>query len=367
MKSKYKFLWAVVLISISTMSLSCQKQKAEWRGTIEEVDGVTFVKNPKEPMYGENVFNLEEELSVGEAEGREEYMFSQVGSIAVDDKERVYVSDTKEFHIKIFEKDGNYLKSVGRKGQGPGEFERITSIQITPQKELLVFDSRSRRLSFFSLEGEFIKSKSIGEIQVLDLEMNSKGNIIASSVLLDPKTALAVTELRIYGSDLKLISTISASEPRDVFTPFLPFFVWSLTDNDNIIYGYNKTYEFQILDPHGETIKKIIKEYDPVRITEEERKKRLENLSPRNEVPHFHPAFRNFSFDDNGRIFVQTWEKPKDKEGYYYDVFDSEGKYLAKIALEAVPRVLKRNRLYTIEEDKEGYQFVKRYKVTWKY
>jgi hypothetical protein len=31
----------------------CSSQKTEWHGTIEEADGVTVVKNPKEPMYGE--------------------------------------------------------------------------------------------------------------------------------------------------------------------------------------------------------------------------------------------------------------------------------------------------------------------------
>ena len=42
------------------MLISCEKQKAEWKGTIEEMDGVTIVKNPKEPMYGEDVFSLED-------------------------------------------------------------------------------------------------------------------------------------------------------------------------------------------------------------------------------------------------------------------------------------------------------------------
>ena len=45
-----------------------------------------LVKNPDEPIYGENVFVLEEELSIGEAEGREEYMFSGIQSVTIDDE-----------------------------------------------------------------------------------------------------------------------------------------------------------------------------------------------------------------------------------------------------------------------------------------
>ena len=43
----------------------CSSQKSEWKGTIEVVDGITVVKNPKEPMYGEDVCILAEDLSIG--------------------------------------------------------------------------------------------------------------------------------------------------------------------------------------------------------------------------------------------------------------------------------------------------------------
>jgi hypothetical protein len=42
-----------------------------------------------------------------------------------------------------------------------------------------------------------------------------------------------------------------------------------------------------------------------------------------------------------------------------------EGKYIVKIPLKSLPRVLKNGRFYTIEEDEEGYQVIKRYKVIW--
>jgi hypothetical protein len=46
----------------------CNSQKNEWQGSIEEVEGVTVIKNPEEPMYGAEVLSLEEELSIGEVE-----------------------------------------------------------------------------------------------------------------------------------------------------------------------------------------------------------------------------------------------------------------------------------------------------------
>ena len=52
---------------------------------------------------------------------------------------------------------------------------------------------------------------------------------------------------------------------------------------------------------------------------------------------------------------------------FYFDVFNTEGKYIAKVPLNALPQYWKNRKMYTIEEDEDGYQYVKRYKVTWKY
>lgn len=84
------------------------------------------------------------------------------------------------------------------------------------------------------------------------------------------------------------------------------------------------------------------------------------------EFPKHHPAFVHLSLDEDGRIFVKTYEKVKDGEGYYYDVFDSEGRYIAKVPLKTRPGVWKTDKLYTIEEDEEGYLYIKRYSVEWK-
>jgi hypothetical protein len=40
----------------------CSSQKTEWKGTIEEMDGVTVIKNPKEPMYGGKVLTYLRQL-----------------------------------------------------------------------------------------------------------------------------------------------------------------------------------------------------------------------------------------------------------------------------------------------------------------
>jgi len=48
------------------------------------------------------------------------------------------------------------------------------------------------------------------------------------------------------------------------------------------------------------------------------------------------------------------------------DVFNSEGKYVGTALLSVLPRAWKNNKVYTIEEDEDGFQYVKCYKVNWK-
>jgi len=370
MKNKTKVVSIVLFLSFFMMLVSCGKQEAEWKGTIEEENGVTVIKNPKEPIYGEDVFNLEEELSTGEEEGREEYMFSRLIGIAVDKEERIYVLDSKEAHIKVFDKNGDYVRTVGKKGLGPGEMSLPFSICITSQNEIMVQDLNSHRIMFFSLDGRFIKSLSTAKIIIVGSSIDAKGNIIGIVSIRGPEKQ--VIELKKFDSNLNyLFSFGSSSLPSrsPTFNPFKPELCWAVSKEDNVICGYPNAYEFEVFDSEGKVIRKVVKDYKPVKITQEEieeRKKRLPGPM-KLDIPQYHSAYQDLNVDEESRIFVQTWEKTKGGEGYYYDVFDSDGRYIAKVPFRMMPLVWKKNKLYTIEEDEDGFQLVKRYKVNWKY
>jgi len=368
MKTKTRFVLTIFIIFIFAISITCEKQKTEWKGTIEEEDGVIIIKNPKEPIYIEDIFSLEEELSIGEAEGSEEYMFSRVRSVAVDEEERIYVLDDKEAHIKIFSRNGDYVKTVGKKGQGPGEIGLPRSVIITSQNDILVPDISNRRLAFFSLAGEFIKNISTAKMYLMSTKIDSEGNIIGIVVVREDENPRY--ELKKFDSDLDFLHSIASSPLPDTssFNPFMPVLRWDLTKNDQIVCGYPKKYEIKIFDKDGNVIIKIMKDYNPSEITKEDIEQ-IEELPPtiKLSIPKYHAAYQWLIVDDESRIFVLTREKVENGDGYYYDIFDSEGRYIAKIPLKIRPLILKKNRLYTIEEDEEGYHVVKRYKITWKY
>jgi hypothetical protein len=352
--------------------VSCREQKAEWGGTIEEVDGVTVVKNPKEPMYPGDVLSLEEELSLGEAEGQEEYMFSYPTSIAVDDEENIYVLDIKESHIKVFDKKGIYQKTIGRRGQGPGELQGPLGIQITAENELWVNNLTSSRIVYFSQQGDFLREDHLTGLPRSRLIMDSNGNFICSY----PKwTQPFKVVLEKYNSEQDMLFSIIEIEP-DISKEYLPLakgILFNVTREDDIIWAITDKYEIMITNSEGELTHKIIKSYDSIEISEEEKQNFLKqpSLSAGVEFPKYFPPLlvTTIAVDEERRIFIGTYEKGKDGGGYYFDVFDADGRYMTKVLLRhrrMTPIVWKNHKLYTIEEDEEGFQYVKRYKVTWK-
>ena len=374
MKNKNKIISIVIFLSVFMMLVSCVKQKAEWKGIIEEVDGVTVVKNPKEPMYGEEVCSLEEELSFGEAEESEEYMFSQIRGIAVDDEEKIYVLDVREAHIKVFDKNGDYIMTIGREGQGPGEMAVPLDIQITSKDEIVVNCPMSSRLVFYNLLGEFLREVRLTKIPRSLLTMDSNDDFICSY----PKGIQPFkVVLEKFSSEQKPLFSLVEIEPdySNVYSLFAPGIVFGVTKENNIIWAVTNKYELNINNSEGKLTRRILKDYDPIEIMEEEKKNIIENAAPRpgQKIPKNYPPLLPvfISIDEEGRIFVGTYAKAEEGKGYYYDVFNLEGKYITKVCLNSLllrsSNIWKKEKLYTIEEDEEGYQVVKRYKVTWKY
>jgi len=344
---------------------------------IKKEKGITVVYNPKMPasLPGEPAqIILKEDLSIGVKEGQEDYMLLEPVGLEVDAQGNIYVLDRKASHVKVYDKNGKFLRTISKKGQGPGEVQGPRDIHITPEGKILVNDMLTRRLLFFSLDGQFIKEVSAGKMwMLLNPKVDTSGNIIAAFTLMGEEFK---EELKKFDSELKPILTI-ASIPvgkPPVFNPYFPRVYWCVDKEDNIIWGITTKYEFNIINPQGKLTKKIVKDYNPEKITKSDKAKIIKDMYGDNpvpsdvklEFPKNFPAFREFTCDEQGRIFVRTYEKTKEGKGSYYDLFDPEGRYIAKVFLKLRPLLWKRNKMYTIYEDEEGYRFVKRYSVIWK-
>jgi hypothetical protein len=197
--------------------------------------------------------------------------------------------------------------------------------------------------------------------------INNKGYITASYLVMDNEVVYVLKQFDAQLKDMKtLFSTVLLKYPN--FDPFYPQCYWYIIDEDHIIWGFAAKYELFIVDSRGKTVKKITRDYKPIKITDEEKEKRIEGLRDGVKLvwKDHHNPFIYLCVDDEGRIFTRTYEKAQESGEYYYDIFNPEGKYMAKIPLKSRPYVIKKGKLYSIEEDEEGYKLVKRYRIEWR-
>jgi hypothetical protein len=367
-KLQASILFSIVVLFF-TLDTSVGQEKAEWKGSAELKNGVKIIKNPKDPRFDKDVFHLQEELCIGDSEGKDEYMFIQLWYLAVDDNENIYAMDQGASHIKVFDKVGNFIRDIGRKGEGPGEFQNPNRIFICDRGHLVVEDF-IRNLTYFSLDGVFSKTVSTSSLFPIAIEVCPNGRIVALTNEPDPNNY--GKDIGLFSEGLVLISNIvhiPESKPKpQVLRIFEPEINWTVTKKSELIIAYKMEYEIHVFDENGKLSKKIIKEHEPVKITQEDvtNKVRKDTKGFKLEIPENHAAIQLLLMDDEGHLYVKTFEKENPQQ-YYYDIFDSNGQCITKVLLKDRIQVVKNNRLYSIEEDDEGYQYIKRYKVTWNY
>ncbi len=85
-------------------------------------------------------------------------LFIRPAGIAIDE-ERLYVVDTHGHKILVFsKKDGSFLFSFGKHGRGKGEFNYPTNIFTGKDKFLYITDSMNFRVQIFDTYGNFIST-----------------------------------------------------------------------------------------------------------------------------------------------------------------------------------------------------------------
>ena len=201
-------------------------------------------------------------------------------------------------------------------------------------------------------------------------EIDNDGNLYALDIVREKN----VYELNKYDPDFNHIASFGSSPlPNvDLRNPFFSVLRFDIIQGDRLVSGYaEEGYVLKIRDTSGNLMRKIEKEYTPLEPTQQDIEERTADTPPEMKrklsIPKYKPPFRWMLADDEGRIYVYTYERTPDREKYYYDIFDAEGKYIFKIPLKSRPHVILRNKIYTIAQDEDGYEFVKRFGIVWKY
>ena len=87
-------------------------------------------------------------------EGQEPGQFARPRAIVLGPDNRLYVADSCNHRIQVFEKNGTYVRSWGKPGDGPGEMRYPYDLAFAPDGTVYVAEYGNHRVQRFTSSGE---------------------------------------------------------------------------------------------------------------------------------------------------------------------------------------------------------------------
>lgn len=262
----------------------------------------------------EGALSLKETLRLAE-DG--DFYFGHIYDVAVDNDGRIYVADGPAGHVKVLAPDGTPQDTIGRPGDGPGEFRRPYRLGLTSEDSLYVMDGR--RVSVFDpardFQYAFRSEGATGAPRNMMVPSEGRGAFFAYLPFPEEvaKTG-ARAVVRHVGSTGEVGDTLFAVRPRQAgpngqSLPFSRYFLFDLGPDDTLYHAWNDSLRVTAYSQTGEQQRVVEIPFDPVPVSPEEGKAALSDRSKderaalKEHIPDTKPAFDRFLVDDEGRYW----------------------------------------------------------------
>ena len=318
------------------------------------------------------VWNVEADpqLSMGEAEGADEYVFYHVrDATRLSDGTLVVVLYFRNlFELRYYDSSGRHITSAGRYGNGPfemggsgfGGFARLSGDSV----QVVGWD---RRFSVFGPRGEEARSSRFSlpppppvlfpDCQVDDNHLGLYGFYPGASQ--EPRGASPGNTVPLWIHDLeagttKQVGSVWTATRGDVdddglflHAPFDPDQQWAAGGG---IFWFGNPEEPEI-EGHGVDGARVAITLvgNPGRVTKEDERRwkeyRLGTASTpemergyrrwhrRVEFPEYLPFYQRLFVDEDGRLWVLRYEPPWSEAPFNWDVFDARGRRIAEVSI----------------------------------
>jgi hypothetical protein len=287
--SSIRIRTALILVSALSLALlaACGAGEQPVRILVERVDsaGIELVTSPGEDLDLDWTMHRLFTLG-GQEEGPESFYAFWLRSVGTDRAGRIYVLDTPDFRIVVFDSTGRFIRTLGGEGGGPGEMKRPNTLSVSPEGTVSIFDFGKGGLVRFDADGAVLPEERFEHFPMPNRQRHfaeaSHGFVV--STMSTPKTA--DDELNERSNQLRSFQGADTTTLVEVPLPpsemvryercggglrlpplFLPEIIWDGED-DQIVVSSGPEYMLAIF--HGGTATRSIRRaIAPARATRE--------------------------------------------------------------------------------------------------
>jgi hypothetical protein len=370
-----------------------------WVTTVDSAGDTTVVRIAGD-VPATHVRSMVAELTVGAEDGSDEETFGGIGTVMGTPDGGLLVHDQQAVAVRLFDSTGAHVRTIGRKGGGPGEYDQLNGIVRLPDERIVIWDATGARLNFYSATGDFLSTARMpitGWFSQNILSSDRAASLYARGILERHPTDFTQSKggfIRMDTTGRVLDSipllewhedvpplTARSTDGRSMTASGVPFMASNVTrllPDGGLASGGGDPYRFYLVGGSRQKPVRVEREHEPVPVSEAESSQRREQIT-RNmtrlnpswtwtgaAIPSHKPAYRGMEVGVDGRIWILVSapaepipdaEMPPVREGQpaavrittrepiVYDVFSPEGRLLGRVALPT------RTRLYRMEGD----------------
>jgi len=332
--------------------------QADWQGKEVRRDGALVIENPETPVAEVRV-PLQELWRRGDEE--DDLLFGRIGQVLCDESGEVYVLDTQLSEIIVLSPEGEYVRTVGREGEGPGEFsgafdmylgrdDILGVVRIFPGKIIQIGTDNAPAASFP------LPTDEGGGYQLVFRARGSKDRVVVSGATQgnDGGKQIQTTYLKSYDYTGKEMAHFhdESHETRyggmkfeeRTFSNFSQRWEMAPDGRVAVVIDFD-AYRIHVFKPDG-TLDRIIERpgYTPLARTAEE-KERTQKLydgvtswNPNStfQISETHLSVGRVHFQEDGSLWAMSSRGARERgEGVFatYDVYDKQGRFQRRVVL----------------------------------
>jgi hypothetical protein len=387
-----------------------------WQGTVQDSSGVQIVTSPEGGIWDDAArWTVTEELRIGVDEGDPNLQFGRVMGLDVDDSGQIHILDSQASHIRSFSPEGAYVRTIARRGGGPGELSQgAQGLFVSSDQAIVVPDLGNRRIARFDLEGTPLESPTINPMDGIPLFWAvSKDRTIYSQVRRIAMPGMNVPEgsepmdyILARGEGGEVTDTVASFPSGETIGApgaggmptirlFSPELVWAAAGEAGIVTALNSEYSLNLYDGNGDLVTIIRRTSTPRVITTGEQSAFRESMmkSFEGQVPPqmAQQIAQNVQFAEHWPVLAQLFAGPENTiwvqrtdpdaalksfaEGadlqtmtvgsMNWDVFDASGRFMGALTMPEgfAPRRVVGDSVYGLHNDEFGVQRVMRLRV----